>query len=100
MTESDRLVRNCRIAWIRQNRIGVEFETGFEKPDTITHPQRQYLQYLRDGGWRRAATLPDSKKVIATLLGNGWIEREGVGPDAAYRITPKGMAAKTAPMKI
>lgn len=26
MTESDRLVRKCRIIWIRQNRIGVEFD--------------------------------------------------------------------------
>jgi hypothetical protein len=100
MTESDRLVKNCRIAWIKQNRIGVEFETGFEMPDTTTHPQRQFLQYLRDGVWRRAVTLPDSTKVIATLLGNGWIERDGVGKDTAYRITPKGLAAKTTPKKI
>jgi hypothetical protein len=100
MTESDRLVRNCRIAWIKQNRIGVEFETGFEKPDTITHPQRQFLQYLRDGEWKRAVSLPERKKVIAKLLENGWIERAGVGNNIAYRITPKGLAAKTAPMKI
>jgi hypothetical protein len=27
MTEKDRLVRNCRVVWIQQNRIGVAFET-------------------------------------------------------------------------
>ena len=26
MTESDRVVRNCRIVWTKQNRIGVIFE--------------------------------------------------------------------------
>ena len=26
MTENDRQVRNCRIVWIKQNRIGVIFE--------------------------------------------------------------------------
>ncbi|MBR1196661.1 PilZ domain-containing protein [Bradyrhizobium sp. AUGA SZCCT0240] len=26
MTERDRIVRTCRIVWIKQNRIGVEFE--------------------------------------------------------------------------
>jgi hypothetical protein len=26
MTEKDRLVRRCRIVWIKQNRIGVAFE--------------------------------------------------------------------------
>ena len=26
MTESDRVVRNCRMVWTRQNRIGVIFE--------------------------------------------------------------------------
>ena len=26
MTERDRLVRTCRVVWIKQNRLGVEFE--------------------------------------------------------------------------
>ena len=26
MTECDRVVRQCRVAWIRENRIGVQFE--------------------------------------------------------------------------
>jgi len=27
MTEKDRLIHKCRVVWIRQNRIGVAFET-------------------------------------------------------------------------
>ena len=27
MTEKDRVIRNCRVVWIQQNRIGVAFET-------------------------------------------------------------------------
>jgi PilZ domain len=27
MTEKDRLIRICRVVWIKQNRIGVAFET-------------------------------------------------------------------------
>jgi hypothetical protein len=34
------------------------------------------------------------------MLGNGWIERRGDGSDAAFRITPKGLAAKITPVKI
>ena len=26
MTEKDRVIRNCRVVWIQQNRIGVAFE--------------------------------------------------------------------------
>lgn len=100
MTESDRVLRNCRIAWIRHNTIGVEFEDVKEEPDRITHPQRQFLQYLRNSGWRRAVNLPDSPKVIAKLLRNGWIERIGNDSDVAYRITPNGLAAKIAPVRI
>ncbi len=100
MRESDRSVRNCRIAWIKRNRIGVQFDEVREVPVRITHPQRQFLQYLRDAGWRRATELPDSPKVIAKLLRSGWIERNGNDSQLAYRITPNGLAAKTAPIKI
>ena len=100
MTERDRLVRSCRIVWIKQNRIGVEFGRALEEQPPITHRERQFLQYLRDAAWRRTTSLPDSPKLISKLLGNGWIERSGDGNDAAYRITPKGLAAKIAPVKI
>src|SRR4051812_9094582 len=36
MTERDRIVRNCRIVWIKQNRIGVEFEASLEERAQIT----------------------------------------------------------------
>jgi hypothetical protein len=98
MTARDRIVRTCRIVWIKQNRIGIEFET--KEQSAITHRERQFLQYLRDATWRRAASLPNSSKLILKLLGNRWIERRGDGKDAAYRITPKGLAAKIAPVKI
>lgn len=53
MTERDRLVRSCRIVWIKQNRIGVEFGRALEEQPPITHRERQFLQYLRDAAWRR-----------------------------------------------
>jgi hypothetical protein len=100
MTERDRLVRNCRIVWIKQNRIGVEFERALEEQSPNTQRERQFQQYLRDAAWRRAASLPGSAKLISKLLSKGWIERSGDGNDAVYRITPKGLAAKMAPVKI
>jgi hypothetical protein len=42
MTERDRLVRNCRVVWIIENRIGVEFESLSEE---VAQPDRQLLQY-------------------------------------------------------
>lgn len=100
MTERDRVIRNCRIAWISGNRIGVEFQASFEDAIPMTHRDRQFLQYLRGGDWRRATNLPDSSKLISKLILNGWIERSGSGHELAYRITPKGLAAKTTPVKI
>jgi hypothetical protein len=100
MTERDRIVRTCRIVWIKQNRMGVEFARELEEQPPITHRDRQFLQHLRDGEWRRAYSLPDSRKLISKLLENGWIERSGDGNEAAYRITPKGLAAKITPVKI
>jgi hypothetical protein len=98
MAERDRIVRSCRIVWIKQNRIGVEFESALEPP--ITQRDRQFLQYLRDAVWQRATMLPDSPKLISKLLKKGWIERSGDGNETVYRITPRGLAAKVAPVKI
>ena len=100
MAEMDRLVRHCRIAWIKGNRIGVEFECAEIEQPPITHRERQFLQHLRGGEWRRATYLPDSPKLSSKLLMLGWIERSGTGSEIAYRITPKGLAAKVAPVKI
>src|SRR4051794_2919901 len=48
MTERDRIIRSCRIVWIKQNRIGVEFERSLEEQSPITHRERQFLEYLRE----------------------------------------------------
>lgn len=100
MTERDRVVRSCRVVWIKKNRIGVEFERALEEQPAFTHRERQFMQHLRDGEWQRATYLPDSPKLISKLLGNGWIERSGTGKEVTYRITPKGFAAKTTPVRI
>lgn len=99
MTQRDRVVRNCRVAWIMENRIGVKFDVPPEEIP-VRHQARQLLQYLRDGQWQRAASLPGGAKLKSKLLRNGWIESSGDGHELAYRITPKGLAAKTAPVRL
>jgi hypothetical protein len=100
MTERDRIVRSCRVVWLKQNQIGVQFEIAVEEQPPITHRERQFMQHLRDGEWRRATYLPDSRKLISKLLGNGLIERGDTRNEIAYRITWKGLAAKITPVKI
>ena len=70
------------------------------KTDVPRHPERQFMQHLRAGGWLKAATLPYSPKLIENLLKKGWIEQRGAGNDLCYRITDKGLAAKRAPVRI
>jgi hypothetical protein len=67
--------------------------------DVPRHPERQFMQHLRAGGWLKAATLPSGPKLIESLFNKGWIERRGTGKDLAYRITDKGLAAKKAPVR-
>ena len=64
------------------------------------HRERQLMQELRDVGWVRAIALPSSPRTIGGLLNKGWIEQRGTGNDMSYRITDKGLAAKTAPVRI
>jgi len=64
------------------------------------HRERQFMQELREAGWVRAIALPSSPRVIEGLLNKGWIEQRGTGGDLSYRITDKGLAAKTAPIRI
>ncbi len=115
MTETDRVVRNCVVVWIKQNTLGIQFEGAYQSAalhspsreqhpvstaEVPTHPQRQFMQYLRTGAWVRAIDLPDRPKVVARLISNGWIERDGEGRGTSYRITMSGLAAKTAPVQI
>ena len=115
MTKTDRVVRNCSVVWIKRNTLGIQFENIYQStPQKLpsgerhpasgavvpTHPQRQFMQYLRSGTWVRAIDLPDRPKVVAKLVRNGWIERDGDGRNTCYRITMSGLAAKTAPVHI
>jgi hypothetical protein len=112
MTEMDRVVRNCCVVWIKRNTLGIQFESTDQltasqsasrrvsRAQVPTHPQRQFMQYLGSGAWVRATDLPDRPKVVARLVGNGWIERDGEGKNISYRITRSGLAAKAAPVQI
>jgi hypothetical protein len=35
MTEKDRVIRRCRVIWIKQNRIGIAFEQANAEDDSI-----------------------------------------------------------------
>jgi hypothetical protein len=58
------------------------------------------MQQLRGSGWVKATALPPSPRIIEGLLVKGWIEQGGSGNDLCYRITDKGLAAKSAPVRI
>jgi len=64
------------------------------------HRERQLMQQLRGAGWVRAIALPSSPRVIEGLLSKGWIEQRGAGNQIGYRITDKGLTAKTTPVRI
>ena len=113
MTAADRVVRNCTIAWIMGNKVGVQFDGAVEAPSPkmttgvdptavsiVTHSQRQFMEYLRSGEWVRASSMPERPRIVARLIENGWIERDGLGNNTAYRITAAGLDVKTRPVKI
>ena len=64
------------------------------------HRERQFMQHLRGAGWVKAIALPDSPKLIASLLNKGWIESSRSGSVVTYRITDAGLAAKSTPVKL
>jgi hypothetical protein len=63
-----------------------------------SHPERQFMQYLRGAGWIRAGALPPSARLVETLLNKGWIEQQEQGPknETYFRLTEKGLEAKRA----
>ena len=65
-----------------------------------SHPERQFMQYLRGEGWIKARLLPASTRLVENLLSKGWIEQQEQGPkDETYvRLTEKGLEAKRAPV--
>jgi hypothetical protein len=40
---------------------------------SASHPERQFMQYLRGAGWIKARTLPPSARLLEKLLQKGWI---------------------------
>ncbi len=67
-----------------------------------THPERQFMQYLRGAGWIKARTLPRSVRTVKSLLQKGWIEKQHQGPknEVFFRLTEKGLEAKKSPVPI
>jgi hypothetical protein len=67
-----------------------------------THPERQFMQYLRGAGWIKARTLPRSVRTVKSLLQKGWIEKQHQGPkkEVFFRLTEKGLEAKISPVPI
>jgi hypothetical protein len=66
-----------------------------------THPERQFMHYLRGNGWVKGTTLPTSR-LTASLQKKGWIERQlqGQKNEIFYRMTDVGLAALKAPVPI
>ena len=64
-----------------------------------SHPERQFMQYLRGAGWIRARLLPAST-LAESLLRKGWIEQQQQGPknETYFRLTEKGLEAKKSPV--
>jgi hypothetical protein len=60
------------------------------------HREREFMQRLRGRGWVRASQIPDAAITLKHLIEKRWVERQGHGADASYRITDEGIAAKTA----
>ena len=61
-----------------------------------THREREFMQRLRGRGWVKASQIPDAAITLKHLLEKRWVERQGRGADASYRISDEGIAAKTA----
>jgi hypothetical protein len=64
-----------------------------------THPERQFMEYLRGRGWVKGTTLPPSR-LTASLQKRGWIEQQLQGPnnEIFYRMTDIGLKALRAPV--
>jgi hypothetical protein len=64
-----------------------------------THPERQFMEYLRGNGWVKGTMLPDSRLTVS-LQKKGWIEQQAQGPknEIFYRMTEVGLTALRAPV--
>jgi hypothetical protein len=73
-----------------------------EEMTFASHPERQFMQYLRGAGWIKASALPPSERLLEKLLSKGWIEQQKHGPknEVFLRLTEKGLDAKRSPVPI
>jgi hypothetical protein len=78
----------------------VLFQTGRLVSPIPNHREREFMQRLRGRGWVKASQIPDAAITLKHLLEKRWVERQGFGRDAFYRITEEGIAAKTAPIPV
>ena len=60
--------------------------------------ERQMMQRMRGVGWVKAFELPDSPRILATLIGKGWVECQRTENGPMYRLTELGLEAKKAPI--
>lgn len=67
---------------------------------TPNHRERQFLQYLRSGGWVKASLLPPNQRLIDNLLGKAWLEKQSDADGTEYRMTEAGLEAKKRPVRI
>jgi hypothetical protein len=76
--------------------------TQSEEMTFATHPERQFMQYLRGAGWIKARTLPRSVRTVKSLLQKGWIEKQHQGPknEVFFWLTEKRLEAKKSPVPI
>ena len=70
-----------------------------DKRTFATHPERQFMEYLRGKEWVKGTALPPSR-LTASLQKKGWIEQQRQGPknQIFYRITDGGLEALKAPV--
>jgi hypothetical protein len=70
-----------------------------EEMTFATHPERQFMEYLRGTGWVKATMLPPSR-LFVSLQKKGWIEQQLQGPknEIFYRMTDVGLEALKAPV--
>ena len=66
----------------------------------MNYYQRNFMQYLRSGGWVSIAALPDNPNTKAKVVKFGWVEQRGRGPEVCYRITESGLEALKAPIPL
>ena len=64
----------------------------------MNYYQRHFMQHLRSGNWVKVSALPDSPSTKVKVVKFGWVERQGRGAEACYRITESGLEALRAPI--